>query len=528
MLGVLLGCHELGCSSGSETIGAGGGPPLPVESAELGFDEVPTLTMSPGAVEVVGLGGRPAAPYRIALSLVGQALDAWLDTPVVVADASTGHATFELHAPSLATTFRLRASLLDERGAPGPSAERAVAVSGEGFATLRVVPSYQGIRHVDAWSASVAALTTCTDLALTLPQDPPGALLASAATHEEVVVENVPVGPKLAVVLRAGHYAWGCTEIEAPAPNRALFAEVVVIDKPLDLSHASLATTFEYGVGAADLQPIFTRGSALLAEAFLPSGSKIGAVVLNGMQALVSAQDKAIFTQRRIDEGWDQIAAQHFAQQPTGLRERLESWMSTGLDTQSPSFEAILAAGATSGQVMLTPTRFGDADPQMAGMTDVLASWSTEPQDSVLISASLEWEPSRFAGAAALGPALQDVPAASSVADALALAGDCSALASALGAFGSCDIACVRHLCSASIEARFGAALGASQEVGMLGEIIVKAAASATISDAAEPITLVGTWVGDFTDGVSSAKVSGALTAAPPAYAALRRSLVEP
>jgi hypothetical protein len=505
------------CSTSNEaplTGGAGGQPPAPTDNATVRFDETGTLTLAPGEARQLGVVGAPAAPYRIAFSLLGAPLDGWVDPPEATAD-DTGHAFVELHAPSHATTFHVRASLLDAQGAPGAGVERAVAVSELGFASIAVAPVYAGHRPVTTWTASVAAGTTCAELSKTLPAEPGGALTATAPAGGEPVVDNAPVGPALAVLVRAGHFAWGCADTMATAPGETSTVSVNVIDKPLDLAGVTLGALFDFSADAPLLVPLFADAALALGDAFLPSGGgKDGSVILNSMAALVPASAAATFSTQRIDKGWDALAIQHFASLTPTLRERLELWAAAGLALQSPSFEAQLASGNPA---TLLVTRFGDLDgPAVGAGAPVPLTWSPQPKDTVLLSAGLVWEPTRLAGNAALAAAQQDVPGAAGVPDALAVAGDCAGLGAALGGFGSCDAGCVAQLCAAALGARFGAALGASLKAGQVGAIGVQASADATVGDAAQPQSLAGQWIGEFSDGTPLVTVSGALTAPAP------------
>ena len=491
-------------------MGAGGSIPSPPASATLRFGIPTTLTLSPGASEMVDVLGDPPAAYQIGFVLLGEPLDAWLDHAAAAAEPTTGRAVVELHAPSHATTFKLRASLLDERGVPGASADRAVAVSEHGFGAIEVVPKYAGQRPITEWTASVAALVTCKELAATLPTDPPGALGATAALGSALVVEDAPVGPSLAVVARAGHFAWGCADTTALMPGATVKVEVTVIDKTLDLTSTTLSALFRYDTDAAAMAPILEEGGALVAESFAPTGSKVGTVVLNGMAALVPATGASAFVAQRVAKGWDALAAQHFAAQSPGLRQRLEIWITSGLVQQSPSFEGLLAPSGAPDQGTLTITRFGSVDAAAAGVgSGEPLTWTAQPGDSVLMSSSLVWQPSRFAGAAALGPARIDFPAAASVAEALAAAGDGEGLAAAMGSFGTCDVPCVEQLCGASLAARFGAAIDGSPKA----TIDIKASAEAMVGDAAEPVALTGHFIGEVTAAGLAATVKGDLTA---------------
>src|SRR5512140_203787 len=108
-----LSAALLACSSSDRSGGTGGGPPSPTDHATVRFDDPSTLALSPGEAVSLAVTGDPPAPYQVGFSLLGGPLDAWLNPPSVTADAVTGRAVVELHAPTKATTFHVRASLLD-------------------------------------------------------------------------------------------------------------------------------------------------------------------------------------------------------------------------------------------------------------------------------------------------------------------------------------------------------------------------------------------------------------------------------
>lgn len=516
-LGLVAGALALSACSAGEvngTGGSGGAAPTP-DLATIRFDEPGTLALAPGALKVLGVTGEPAAAYSVGFALLGDAIDGWLEPSAVVADASTGHALVTLHAPTSATTFRVRASLLDGEGAPKSSAERAVAVSDKGFGTVTITPAYSGQRPVITWTASVLA-ANCADLAAAFPDEPAGALTATGSAGDALVIDNAPVGPQLAVVVRAGHFAWGCTNTSALTPGATLPVSVNVIDRALDLAAADLVATFSWPGDPGALSLFAADAAAALGGAFLPIGSKDGSVVLNAMAALVPAASAAAFSSTRINKGWDTIAIAHFAALAPPLRERLVGWAVAGLGLQSPSFAATITAAADPAQATIAVTRFGDVEGAAAGVTEAPATWNAEPNDAVLLAGSISWEPSRFAGAAALAAAKQDVIGAASVPDALATVADCPGLASALGGFTGCDGTCMTQLCIAALGARFSAALGSSQAGGALAHADLKASAHATVGDFAEPIGLTGHFIGAVTQGSLAATLNGDLEAQAP------------
>lgn len=507
-----LGLVACAASAGGfgETGGQQAAPPL--NDATVRFDDPRTLLMTPGETQAIGVACDPPAPYEVGFSIVGDA-SAWLDQTKVTANAATGHALVQLHAPAYAAAFHVRASLLDANGAPGPSAERTVAVGDQGYGTVRVLPVYSGTRAVTKWTADVVVGTTCEGVKAVLPKDPPGALSATAAPGGKLAVGNVPVGPVLAVVVRAGHFAWGCSDATKLTPSSLLDVSVDVIDKPLDLTSASLAVDFTYDASGPMLAPLFADAAALLGEAFLPSESSDGSVLLNAMQALLAPADGATFAMQRSTDGWDAIADGHFAGLPLGPRAQLEVWAATGILIQPMSLRVTLSPGTAPESPAATVTAFGDVDAAGAGVALPAFTWSAQPNDNVLLAGDFTWEPSRFAGSAALGPALVQVPEATTLVEALAMAAGCHDLATALDAFGSCDSACLEALCAQALEARLDVALAAS--AASPAAVTIKATAAATVGDTAEPTTLAGHWIGTFSDAIFGIDVSGDVSAAP-------------
>jgi hypothetical protein len=502
----------LGCSS-SGVLEIPLPPDPPLGDATVRFDEPTTLTLAPGEAVTLDVIAAPPAAYSVRFALVGGIVDAWLESAEVEADPTTGRASVELHAPSQATTFSVRASLLDPGGVAGPSAERDVAVSDQGFGSVRITPLYLGHRQVTEWTASLVARTACKDLATMLPGDLPGALGGVAPPGGELVIPAAPVGPNLAIAVRAGHFAWGCADTTAMTPGQIVEVPVTVIDKPVDLSSADLGLTFAYVPDPGAYAQVLADAGELLGESFLPTGSKVGAVLLNGMQSLAPPTSPVSFGQQRIDKGWDSLAEQHFAALSPGLRQQVGAWIAAGLVLQSTSIEADCKASGVPGQPAFTVTRFGDLDPALAGVAPKSAfTWTAQPDDSLLLGGALVWEPSRFAGAAALAPALQAFPDASTVPGALAEAAACHDLAKAMGSFGACDLGCVEKLCGAALEARWDMALGASMKVGLPGKVTINASAAATVGDTAEPTAVSGHWYGKIGDGLAEASVSGAVS----------------
>ena len=288
------------CSSSASDAPSTHGPEPPGDMATVRFDDADTLELGLGVPVSLHVIASPPKAYSVGFTLVGASLDASLDASVVRTN-DAGRASVTLRAPSQATTFRVRAALLDASGVPGASAERAIAVSNAGFGTVRISPQYLGQRAVTTWTANVVAKSTCKDLAATLPADPPGALTGAAKSGGEPVIAHVPVGADLAVTLRAGHFAWGCAAAPSLTANATVDVPVMVIDKPLDLSAANLAATFTYSVDPISYASFLADAVGALDDAFMPTGTPEGTILLNAMGA--NAADPATFEQQRNEAG---------------------------------------------------------------------------------------------------------------------------------------------------------------------------------------------------------------------------------
>jgi hypothetical protein len=388
-------------------------------------------------------------------------------------------------------------------------------VSQQGFGTVEVIPSYLGHRTVTTWVADVST-GSCAALRAqgAVPDDAPGGISATASLGSDPLVHPAPVGVGLAVALRAGHFAWGCTDTTTVTANSTVPVTVSVLDKPIDLAAATLDATFTYAPDPSSYATVLAEGVSTLVDAFMPTTSSEGTIVLNSMAA--AATDPATFAEVRVQAGWDAIADAHFTMLSKGLRETCSDWATTGAAAQPTTVQASLV-GQTAGPVAITVTQFGSLDATTAGVSALPdATWSGQPNDGVLLSGALVWQVSRFVGASSIAPAQAAQPSASTVSDALTLAADCDGLAAALGSFGTCDVACVSNLCGAAIGARWTAALGASSKAAAVDQLFIQASASANVGDVAQPVSLAGEWQGRIVWGPTQMQLAlqgGVLTA---------------
>ncbi len=491
--------------------------PPPPSAALIRFEQEGTITLAPGELRRVHVFASPPTRYDVRFSLIGDALDGWIESAAVKANQD-GMATIALHAPNQPTTFHLRASVVLENGEAGPSAETSVAVSAQGFGTLRVLPQYAGKRAVEKWTASVVARTACADLATLLPGEPSGALVSKALLGKPLLVPNAPVGPNLAVAVRAGHYAWGCADTTDLKADGTLDVKVTIVDKAIDLGATNLDLALAYQPDAEGYGALIGDATELLRDAFLPLDLTEADTLLAAMEGAAPADQALAFAKARAAQGWDALSSAHFAALPTSLRERSTTWIAAGLLGQAPQINAHLSAkDGSPGTAELRVLTIGSVDAALAGVpTTSLFSWTADPDDTLILGGIMQWQPSRYVGAAALAGARIEQPSALTMADALAHAADCAELAADLSGFGACDTHCLDALCKKALDDRWSLGLTASLEAGKLGHLTITASGPAQLDDTAKPIGVQGSWLGTVSDSVLTAKVKGSFEGSPP------------
>jgi hypothetical protein len=497
----------LACSTATSADFAEDPPGVPGTNAKISFDPHTTLAISPGTIHEVTVITTPPKNYEVGFVLLGDTLNASLDRSTAVANAD-GRASVQLRAPDDPTTFRVRASLKE-----GPSAELDVAVSDEGFGSIRVMPIYQGKREVVEWTASMVARTTCSAIADTLPGEPPGAMKAIAPGDDTPILMNVPVGPNLAITLRAGHYIKGCADKADLAAGKQMDVKVTVTDVPLDLSATNLDLDFTYTPAPEPYAEMLSHALGLIKTTYLPEGGNASAVLLDTMEQLVTPDNAGAFATARMQNQWDVAVAQHFEalqMSSTSIQAQIGSWFDSGFVAEPPHvLGRLTAAGNIPGYALFELNKLGSAAAWEVGIPAThLMQWKAFPDDKVHLSGTLFWLPTRYAGAVVRRGA-RSLSQDYTMAEVLGEAPGCSTIAELLGGFGTCDKDCTLALCQQALDHRWALALDASAAGGAIGELqISSAAGTAQISDVAAPIAVVdGSWIGTVTDGTAAVDI---------------------
>lgn len=515
-IGALLGSLALlSCSASSVdetqdlTGGAAGSTSAPFVDATVAFEGPASIEVKPGEVREIAIVTSPAAEYEMYLALLDAPSDASLDASYLVTGPD-GRATVKLHAPSSLATFRVRASIKN-----GPSAELLVLVNKQGVGALEVVPVYDGGRPIASWVASVVAGKTCSSLAGVLPGEPTGALVAVAPSPESPVVQSVPVGPKLAVAVRAGHFAWGCVDASGITAGTTTKVKVHVVDVPPALDRTSLQLKLDYSPSEPYAALLSGARTAFL-DAFLPPGASEGSALLDGMAA--RALDPAAFYAAREALGWDALVEAHVATLSAAPAERMAGWIDLGLAQGTAELTGGLAAiDGVPDKALFSASTLGGLDAASSGVpAEHLMSWTSQPGDQVVLSGAVYWVPSRFIGAACRAGAESELDLEADMADLLSAVTGCNALAAALGGVDECDADCLAYLCHVALADRWVAALDASALDGAVGKVSITASGQVTVDDVATPVALAGSWIGQVSDGFTTASVKGSLSGALP------------
>jgi len=502
-------------SSGSAGAGGSGGSAgAPAGPSSIAFSNDAALQLVPGQAHALTVVTTPPGVYTVRFSLLGDYKDAALDRSEVDTDGS-GKAEVTLTAPSSATTFSVRAAVGET-----VAAKLAVSVSASGFATLQVAPTYKGNRSVSYWVASVRTGAKCSELSGDLTSD--GDLKGTAPDGQVPQVSSVPVGPALAVTLRGGYSIAGCLDVAKVNAGEINALKIQVNDLPMQLADTDLELSLGLDPPTGDLGALLDQAAML--SAIDAAGADDAEALLDAMQAATpDPGTSTAFSMARKSQGWDATVLSLLGDSKA-IQKTVAPWLTEAATslTGTKTLEGRLhAAGKAAGYADIELETIAGVDRSLAGIAPTtLASWSAEPDDTVLLGTTFFFIPSRVLAALATPPATAAQPGSNSVPEALSLAVDCASIATALTQNGdvypSCDATCTEKLCSAGLASLWESATNASLDTGATALLSLAATGAAGVDDNAAPLGFSGTWLGALAVGEQSLPLSGPTSAAKP------------
>lgn len=492
------------CSSSGEAEGFSRGPspsgPSQPGNGVLYEGETP-LTLAPGERKALSFIVTPPGEHTIRFALTGDSGDASLDADLRTSSPD-GRVSVELKAPSSSRTFTVRASLVS-----GSSAEVPVSVSGLGFGSIEVVPSYSGKRVVERWIGTVATGTSCAEL-LGIPP-PDGPLTSQARPPKHPVVNAAPVGPALVVTVRAGQFAGGCMDVKGLAVSETKRVSIPVLDRPLSLAGAELSVTLGFDPEGDALLGLFESASETAALAFATADEAES--LLDAMSKALPSPERADFDELRTSQGWDARVSNHLETKGLSLRGLAEELLSEGVASLSLSsgLRGRLVPASKDAARLVSLSLFELPSSSLAMAEEASLGFSAAPDDIVHLGGEVSFSPTALVSRAALDAALRRSSDSTSVAEALAASLSCDDLAWALDEgtpdFAECDALCLAHACKEALSEMWKRA---SDEAD-LASFSFTASGDASVGDEAEITGFAGSWVGSITHGALTVPAKG-------------------
>lgn len=501
-IAVAVGVLSTGCSNDAS-------PPGEVDAASpsLSFD-VPggILTATPGEIVDVSVSAKGGIS-SVALALDGNYGDASLDR--TSSSVEGDHATFKLRAPTAPAAFSVLASAGLAR------ARLDVSVSRDGFATVRVTPSYKGKRPVPIVAASTF-FSKCSDLGSFPAKD--GAPLVVGTNGETLVIPKVPAGSNLAVAVRIARYATGCVDVETLAPDAIRDVTVPIYDLPLAVASIDVVSSFSFTLTTTDRSALASALSPAIAQTlagFFPDSE--GKRLLDAMaDATGNPNDKGAFLAKRTQAGWDATVTSWLGAHGATMQSRTSGWLNAALPKVPGDLSGRLT-GSGVDKATFVPSTFGAADATTSASVPGPFTIVADTDDTLKLTGSVSVSPSRLLAGAAGTEAKADAPSATSVPVALATLIDCTGLATTLAsgayAYGTCDATCAASLCKKALVDHWEAALVLADGKVQKLDVKVTASAGTQFDERAVPTSYSGTWVGQLGSGIAA---KGNATGAPP------------
>lgn len=477
--------------SDGNTDGAGGDSGGGTRAEQLDFAPSSTLTLAPGERTELGVVVAPSGSFRVDFDLVSEdpssIVDAFLDTSAVTTDAR-GEGSVLLTAPTKPTAFVVRASTNDLE------ARRTVSVSDLGFGAIRVTPQYSGKRQLDAFVASARIGTLCEKIADPLVD---GALTSGPDDTLPLRVESIPVGPRVAVSVRAGRLAAGCLNIPSLENDEERTLVVSLADLPMKIDDGTFELHFGIESSTTEFSThlVAARNTAL--AAFTGGTTSDPVLLLDTIGSLIDGDDADSFAAARTSAGYDSITLTGFGN-ATLLRTRVGTW----LDDAALS---IIGPDTFTGRLTFNPTNALFVLESAAGVPGAVSgffvgsTWtrSIGSGDQLVLGGALEYGAPEWLVGIAERKAFEAGSATPS-AQLVELA-DCASLADAWTTanagelYESCDAECAELLCQDALDELWDRSRSESTPTS---SIAVAMSSAVNLREDATIDTFRGTWIG--------------------------------
>lgn len=496
---LLLGALAFACGNDQivPATDTGGMPPAAAERIQ--FVPNSPLQLDPSAEALLAVEVSPKGKHTVRFGILeDNAGTASLSSEEIVTD-SEGRGYVTLYASSAAGAFRVRASV----GTRSVEAERPISVSALGFASVLLNAMYSGNaapEHTE-WIASAVAGVTCSDLS---SFDEVGSIVLRGQLP--LTLSALPVGPPLAITLRAGGVLAGCTTVRDLVRDEVRPLRIMVTERPISLrGRLALNLNFKSVEGAT---------AKLLQQASLEAQDRFAGLDVNWAQSFVTElraqlppDARTAFDERSLAEEWSNaLTAQGNASEapPPTL---LEEWLASAIlgMTERPGLQGVL-------DVTESPYRF---DPvSLSGVPapelelHAKEDWTllVESDRSFTLSGSWTVRPQLWLRGTIVAR-LNDQDTSPTVE--LARAVDCEEIENLLEspAPNVCDALCLRNACSKAIESLWERTWDFEQ--GDL-PLVVAAGGIATPDPNGALASLDGEWLGSVEGSLS---LKGQLTA---------------
>src|SRR5690606_12993504 len=223
---------------------------------------------------------------------------------------------------------------------------------------------------------------------------------------------EVPVAPFMAVTVRAGHYLFGCANMDQPLTNELNTIRVPVANRPIALADVNLNVTLGIEETTSDWVGHLQQATDRVLLAFTAEAENDLVLLLDTMRELLRSEaDRDAFQAARLEQNWEVKSLGSLASMDgLLLRNKLAGWLATG--SQSLSSEHAFQGKIEPPQLADAPARFrvhevAGVQAERAGfVTEVDATWTADPSDTVALGATLSWSPTRLIAALDEAPAL--------------------------------------------------------------------------------------------------------------------------